>query len=413
MYLRGGQWNLRRKSRKPSNPITIMVLLVMIAGAWYFAQFEAPTFPERFQPTRTPTRSPESYLQEGRQLFDAGKLKQAIEAYGEAITVDPGNPAIYTELARLQVFDGQYEDAVDSAEKALILNSNYSDALAVKGWALDYLGDYLNAEGSAKKAIELDGSNAAAYAYLAEILMDADPFGNLDAASEASKQAKAMAPNTLESYRARGYVLENTGNYEEAVQEYKAAIAINDKLWELHYRLGLVYYYMEDYTNAAQEFNLALSFSPNDPGIPRELARVAAAAGQYGKAVQYAEQSVKLDPTNPIWHAVLGFMLYREGQDYERASKEMGLFVHGGTTDDGEIVEGVPLKVDGFIDFYYSAYVLSLTQQDRCNEAVPIIQLILQNVNEAEISYANASIALDYCQNGPATPEPQADSSDE
>jgi tetratricopeptide (TPR) repeat protein len=408
MYLRGGQWNLRRKSRKPSNPLTILFLLGVIGVLWYFYRVEVPTLPERFQPTRTPTTSPDEYLRQAGDLFIQGKVKPAITAYESAILVDPGNPATYVELARLQVFDGQYEAAVDSAEKALILNPDYSMAHAVKGWALDYLGNFLEAEGAVRKAIELDPNNARAYAYLAEVLIDIDSYGNLDAASEASKKAKALAPDELESFRARGYVLENSGNAEEAVQEYKAAIAINDKLWELHFRLGLVYYYLQDYDSAVQEYNQAVSFNPTNPEIPRELARTQFSAGQYSKAVQYAEQSAKIDPTNPTWHGVLGFYLFKEGKDYKRASQELGLFVQGGTTADGAIVEGKPLDTLQNEDYYYSIYGLSLTKQDppRCAEAVPIFQLILQNVNAERDSFYNATEGLNYCLYGPPTPVP-------
>jgi tetratricopeptide (TPR) repeat protein len=406
MYLRGGQWNLRRKSRKPSNPLTILFLIGVIGALWYFYQVEVPTLPDRFQPTRTPTRSPDSFLSEGRDLFVQGKVKPAIDSYEQAILVDPANPATYVELARMQVFDGQYEAAVDSAEKSLILNPDYSMAHAVKGWALTQLEDYLSAEGSIRKAIELDGSNAAAYAYLAEVLIDSDAYGNLEEASDASKKAKALAPDLLESYRARGYVLENSGNSEEAIQEYQAAIAINDKLWELHFRLGWVYYLMQDYDNAVQQYNQAVSFNPTNPEIPRELARTQFAAGQYGKAVQYAEQSVKIDPTNPTWHGVLGFYLFKEGKDFPRASQELGLYVQGGTTKDGITVEGKPLDTLQNEDYYYSIYGLSLTKQDRCAEAVPIFQLILQNVNAERDSYYNATEGLNFCQFGPPTPEP-------
>src|SRR5512145_1941163 len=197
MYLRGGQLNMRRKSRKPSNPFTILFLLGMIGVLWYFYQVEVPTFNERFQPTRTPTRSPDSYLNEARDLYAQGKMQPAIDAYAQAIKVGP-DPATYIEMARLMVLNGQYEEAVDAAEKALILNSNYSIAYAVKGWALTNLNDTLEAEGAVRKAIELDGSNALAYAVLAEVLMDSDSFGNLDEASEASKKAKALAPDAIE-----------------------------------------------------------------------------------------------------------------------------------------------------------------------------------------------------------------------
>lgn len=403
---------MRRKSRKPTNPFTVLFLVSMIGVLWYFYQVEVPDFYERFEPTRTPTRSPESFLNEARDLYAQGKMQPAIDAYAAAIGVGP-DPATYVEMARLMILNGQYEEAIDAAERALVLNSDYSMAYAVKAWALTNLDDPLEADGAVRKAIELDGSNALAYAILSEVLMDADPYANIDEASEASKKAKALDPDSIESFRARGYVLEKTGNFEEAIQEYKAALALNDKLWELHYRLGMVYYYSQDYSSATQELNLALSFNPTDPLLPRELAKVSYAAGEYGKAVQYAEQAVKLAPENPIYHAVLGATLYRERKDIKRASDELALYVRGGTTADGVSVEKVSLIADNVVDVNYSIYVLTLTAQDRCQEAMPIIQLILQNVPEDAPSFYNATEALNYCQYGPATPQPSEESTDE
>ena len=65
-------------------------------------------------------------------------------------------------------------------------------------------------------ALELDPNNAVAHAFYAEILVDQGTDTILRAVEE-SKVAQALAPDTLITHRARGYVLEATANYEEAV----------------------------------------------------------------------------------------------------------------------------------------------------------------------------------------------------
>jgi tetratricopeptide (TPR) repeat protein len=405
MYLKGGQWTMRRRRRKPSNPLTILFLLALIGALLYFNQIVVPTVPAMFEPTRTPTRSPEAFINEAEEFFKTGKLKQAIEAYQQAILVAPANPATYVAMARVQVFDGQYPQALDSAEKALILNPNYSLALAVKGWALDYLKKYSEAQSAVEEAITLDPNSAVAYAYYAEILIDTNDLGNVEKAIEASRKARDLAPNTLEARRGRGYVLWNTSNYQEAIEEYKAAISINDKLWGLHYELGVIYRETGEYDLAVEEMNRAFALNPTNPDIPTDLARTELTAGYYSKAVQYAEQALKLDPSNPKLHGNLGFMLYKEKIDYERSAKELGLYVQGGMTDEGVTVKGLPLK-PGETDYYYSVYGLALTQLDRCAEAISIFQLLLQKVAESQDSYYNATQGIGYCQKGPATPAP-------
>jgi len=68
------------------------------------------------------------------------------------------------------------------------------------------------------KAIELDSNNASAYAIYTEILLDEGNFEDIQTAIDMSQKAQALDPNALETLRARGYVLFNTGNFDEAIQ---------------------------------------------------------------------------------------------------------------------------------------------------------------------------------------------------
>jgi tetratricopeptide (TPR) repeat protein len=403
MYLRGGKLNMKKRTRRPSNPFWIAFLMVAIGALIYFNQVVVPEMPTLFMPSPTPTRSQESLLNEARAYFTEGKLSQAIDAYEQAILADPRNPATFIELARTQIFAGSYEEAVTNAENALLLNPTNSMAYAIKASALDYVGKYDDAELAINKAIELDPNNAAAYAYYTEILLDQGNFEDIQTAIDMSQKAQTLAPTALETHRARGYVLFNTGNFPESIQEYQAAIAINDKLWDLHYSLGAVYKMQGEYDLAVQEMLTGVALNPTNPDILTEIARTYASEGQYGKAIQYAEQALSLDPSNPRLHGNLGVMLY-QNDDYVRAAEELKLVVNGGTTADGIIVEGIPLAPGRIANDYYSIYALSLTQLDHCADAIPIMQAILTNIAEDEVAYYNATQGMDYCLGTVGTP---------
>lgn len=408
MYLRGGKLNMNKRTRRrPSNPFLVAFLVVAIGGLVYFNQVVVPEMPSPFMPSPTPTRSQESLLNEAQAFLAEGKLTLAIEAYQDAILADPRNPAIFIELARIQVFAGQYEEAVVNAENALLLNPTNSMAYAIKASALDYLGDYDEAEIAVKKAIELDPNNAFAYAYFTEILLDRGDYEDVQAAIGLSQKAMALAPNTLEAHRARGYVLFVTGNFAESVQEYQAAIALNDKLWDLHYALGAVYKMQEQYDLAVQEMLTGVALNPTNPDILIEISRTYAAQGQYGKAIQYAEQALSLDPSNARLHGNLGVMLY-QNDNFLRAVEELKLVVQGGTTADGVVVTGIPLEPGRVANDYYSLYALSLTQLDRCAEAIPVMQVILGSISDDEVAYYNATEGMNYCRSivGTDFPDP-------
>jgi tetratricopeptide (TPR) repeat protein len=330
-------------------------------------------------------------------LFDQGKLNQAIQVYLQAVAVKPNDAAIYVALAQVQVFAGDYKGAQASAENALLLNPNNSMAHAVRAWVLDFQGNPLEAEASIKRALELDPNNAAAHAFYAEILVDQGPNNAVKAADE-SKVAQALAPDSLITHRARGYVLNATGNYEEAVREYQEAIAINKNIPDLHLQLGKNYRALGINDQAVQEFTSANALNPANPEPDYLTSRTYATIGEFAKARQYAETAVKDEPTSPRYHGNLGIMEYHTALFIDAAT-ELGLAVHGGVTDAGAKVEPLELVPnDDRIAEIYFTYALVLSRLGRCGETLQVAQTVQARIPTDEISVANVNEAINTCQ---------------
>ncbi len=407
MYLRGSNWSMNKR-RKPIKIGRILVLVVLIGALVYVNQVIVPATPPLFIPTPTATRAPESYITEAQRLEGEGKYAQAINMYGQAVQSDPRNPATYVALARLQVYKGDYKEAVKNAENALLLNGNNSTAHAIRGWALGLEGDYLAAESAFSKALELDSNNADAYAYRAEILAaqtqaGSGSIGSLDKAVEASRNAQTIAPNSLATHRARGIVLELTGNYADAAREFEQAVAINNNIADLHLSLGRNYRYLEQYDKAVEEFNRANALNPGDPLPNFYISRTYAAIGEYAKAIQFAEQSLKVDATDPYLYGNLGTMYYKNRQ-YEDAVKPLRMAVTGGMAETGEEVKGLPLDYGRVAEFYYT-FGLTLANLGMCGEALPISQTLMDGVKNDDVSVFNAQEIINICSGNPTRPE--------
>jgi tetratricopeptide (TPR) repeat protein len=408
MYLKGSKWNMLHKRGRRSNPWRIFLFLILIGAALYVNQVVVPATPPLFVPTPIPTRSPESFINEAMAHFESGKLSQAISTYQQAVSADPDNASIYVALARAQLYSGQYEEALDSADKAVIINNDNPMAHALRAWALDSLGDRTQAEAAVTRSIELDPNSAIAHAVHAIILTNRalsglGDLGLIDRAAEASRLAVSLDNKLMETRRARGYVLWNTGNYEEAIQEYLAALAINDRIADLHLALGYNYRAIQDYVKAVESFHQATSLRPNDPIPPLEISRTYYSIGDFAQALQYAEQAVKTDPSNPRWRANLGLMFYKNAMAMndlsylDDAIAELSLAIQGGEADDGNVIEGMPLNY-GTVAEYYAIYGLSLARSDRCSDAIPIFQAILTGVPNDEVNVFNAEHGLDICR---------------
>lgn len=400
------------RRRKRVNWFRVAILTLLVVAGVYLDRVIIPTVPQPFVPTATPTRDPESYAVEADVLFGEGKLFQAIDTYTEAIRLRPDDPTLFISLARVQIYAAKYQDAQTSAEDALLLNPNNSMGHVMRAWALDFQGDYLAAEAAIQRALELDPNNAMAHAVYVEVLVDSyltgsGTFDGLDQAAEESRVALNLAPDMLESHRARGYILEATGNYEDAIREYEAAVAINSNIADLHMALGRNYKVLGVYDKAVEEFTRANALNPSDPTPDLLISRTYATVGEYAKAVQYAETAVNDNPTDANLHGNLGVMYYRNYQ-WPEALEQLKLVVSGGATDDNKPIEPIALANDTRIAEYYFTYGLVLARLNRCGEALQVAQQIQARVPTDDIAVANAQEVNNICeQNLNVSPTPE------
>ena len=403
MYLGSNRWRMTKKPPRRPNLWRIGFLLLLIGGAIYLNQFIVPHIPPPFIPTATATRSPASFAQEAEALFREGKLAATEDAYRRAIRVDPSNADLHIALARTQVFSRKYNEALESAQNALLLSPQDPMAWAVYGWVLDYLpGRVDEAERAERQALERDPGLPLANAYLAEILSDQ---GEWQDASTVARQALAASPDLMESHRAMGYVYESTANYDKAIEEYKAAVAIHPNLATLYISLGNNYRALGDVNGAVDSYLRATALDPANPEPYSSIARTYAGDGQFGKAAQYAEQAVGWNMLDPRLHGLLGVMYYHNNQ-FEKALPELNLAIAGGQTDQGPVA-GVPLD-RGTVGEYCWTYGLALAKLDRCEEAVPLFRLVLAGIPDDELAVGNATEGLVVCKeiSPTATPMP-------
>ncbi len=396
-----------RKRKPRRNPALVAVLVLLILFFIYVDTVIVPETPPLFIPTPTPTRAPESYVLEAEQAFQEGRLPAAITAYQEALRVAPENRATYVALARTQVWAGQYEEALKNAELSLVGNEGYALGHAVRAWVLNFLGRSTEAQGEITQALELEPENPLFLAYQAEILVDTNDFASLEPAIQASRKAVELGPSLLEAHRARGYVLMVTGNYQQAIDEFQTALNIHNKITDLYINMGICYRALVEYNKAIDAFRKANGLNPADDIPDTEMARTYAQQGEYGAAIQSAQAAVRDAPTNPYRYGNLGLMYYKNNE-YAKAIENLALAIHGGTTPEGYVVEGLPLDY-GYPAQYYYTYGLALARSNRCAEAVPIFQALLTVVSADEVAVYNANEGLDICtqaagQNTPAAP---------
>ena len=367
MYLDRGKFTFKKKRRDRPGRIVVYVILIAI-GIFVLRQRQNEAISPPFVPTPTATRSAVSFAREAEAHFSSGKLESAITAYGQATYSDPTNPDNWIALARLQVYANRPEDALESADTAVLIDEKNSMAHAVRALALDWLGELDEAAVAAVRAIQLDGNNALAHAYYAEILTDINRYAQ---AGDEARLAINLNPNSMDAHRVYGYYLENVAAYEEAIAEYQTAAIINPNLAMLYMRLGLNYRVLGDYDTAIEYFQRASALDPNDVMPYLSISRSYFQVGEYSRSSQYLDRALELETENSDVYGRLGLVEFK-ALNYESATIDLGCAVEGCThPETGAVVEGLPL--DRHTLEYYYTYGSVLAAYLHCDRAMTIL----------------------------------------
>jgi tetratricopeptide (TPR) repeat protein len=238
-------------------------VVMLLGGVWMLQQMNRGEIKPLFEATPTPTRAPTSYLMEGDTNFKAGKVEAAIQAYQEALELNPNDPETWAKLARIQTYSSAFLitnsqkkarllEALDSATKAIELAPENSTARAIRAFTLDWnansnfynaqeVQDFLaQAEQEALISQQLDNTNTLALAYYAEILVDQQKWNQAELIIKQALE-RPDASQWMDVYRVNAYVLETLGQYNLAISEYEKAITIEPNFTFLYLRIGANY----------------------------------------------------------------------------------------------------------------------------------------------------------------------------
>jgi tetratricopeptide (TPR) repeat protein len=337
---------------------------------------------------------------------DVPPINDAIEAYQEALERNPDNAQAWAELARIQTYSSsmlrndadrmkRMKEALESADKSVELEPDESTTHAIRAFVLDWYAfnsllsdeqsqEYLiEAEHEATRAFQLDPENALALAFYAEILADQQKW--LQAEKYAS-QAVAQDPNSMDTHRVFGYVLETLGQYNSAIQQYQRAAEITPNLTFLYVRIGQNFREgIRDPDRALEYFekaaNIDKQLGVENPVPYLEIARTYSQEGQFFAASLNAEEALALDPTRAHTYGQFG-LIYRRARNYEGALPLVD-------------VEGLPLT-NLRVAYYYLEYgtnlaFLSRPNENYCKEAFSVLQ-------EVRAAYPDDPILMDIVE---------------
>ncbi|MGE5813389.1 MAG: protein kinase domain-containing protein, partial [Acidobacteriota bacterium] len=264
---------------------------------------------------RAPTNNVEALAAywRGRQLLenpdDEQSVKAAIDAFNEAVTLDPRFASAYAGLADAswsrytQTRDASWVSrTLDASQKALDLDPNQPAVWVARATVHRGTGATKEALEDIDRALQQQPAYDDALRLRARTLSD---LGRHDEAAAAMQQALALRPDYWGNHEALGSVFWRAGRRSEAIDAYQKALGLKPDVARVHYNLGIVYQDEGQFDRALAAYKKAASITPAAPPFSA-IGTIEYARGDYAAALQSFQQAARLAPNFAIYQRNIG-----------------------------------------------------------------------------------------------------------
>lgn len=195
----------------------------------------------------------------GFVLKQLGRHAEAVAAYDQALRFEP-DPQLFNDRAEVLLRLGRAQEALASAQAALLRRPKFVPTLVNCATALRSLGRLPEACESFSRALELQPANLHALYGRADVLrrlqQPAAALADLNA-------ALAVAPKNAEVLNHRATLLKELGRDQEALADYDAAIAARPGYAEAYNNQGVLLREIGRIAEAGQAIETSIRLSPD------------------------------------------------------------------------------------------------------------------------------------------------------
>jgi tetratricopeptide (TPR) repeat protein len=173
-------------------------------------------------------------LERAEALLDQGDPARAMEAFEQAVSLEPGFYAIHGRGSALRLL-GRHADALADFDLALKLRPGDVAAIANRASALQDLGRHTEALEGFDRALSLRPGMPVLLLNRANLLQE---IGRLDDALAAYSLVLSRTPGDIHALNNRGNVLHKLGRYDQALADFGTVLTLSPGFSEALYNRG-------------------------------------------------------------------------------------------------------------------------------------------------------------------------------
>ena len=200
----------------------------------------------------------EACFQSGNRNFDLGHYQEAIQAYKDAIRINPECHEAYFNLGLAYCMLGHYQEAVQAYKKCLLMKRNDAKAYTCLGKTYVELGDHNEAAEAFEAAIRIEPGCPDAHSNLGRAY---NSLKRYEEAVQVLMEAIRIKPDHAEAHNNLGWAYGGLRRYAKAAEAFKEAIRIKPDYDEAHFGLGTIYALFKDWDSALEEYEILKDLS--------------------------------------------------------------------------------------------------------------------------------------------------------
>ena len=224
----------------------------------------------------------------GVSLGSASQIDEALNVLQTAIEREPENALLYYEKALIESRSGDRAKAIADLSKALQLKPDFADAHNNLGTILAQAGKSRDAESSFRTALAIDPYSSEARANLGRLLAGE---GDWKQAAFQLQRAIRLDPANSAAHSDYATTLLQLERLPEAEEEAKAAIITDPNSARAHDLLGQILSQRSKIAQARTEFEAALKLDPQFGPAQLDLAEILIRQGQARAAIPFLERA--------------------------------------------------------------------------------------------------------------------------
>lgn len=315
----------------------------------------------------------------GQVAEKTGDTRAAAGQYQAAIQQDAGNAAARAALARIYLYAGLPEKAIELVEPGLSKEPNNALLLTVRGGAHAQLHDEKDAMQDAQRAVQLAPSDDYAIALLASLYRQRAQLGE---AVSVVQNGLARLPDNIDLRVILADLDVSRKDPSDAEAQLRQIIALEPKVLVHRYRLARFYLEQKNSDAAEKTLRDATQSFPTNADAKLQLVEFIAAQRDHAKAVAQADAMVAQSPNDDALRLALGQFLAQSGESDRAEQNFRAVIAHAKETN--------PISV-GARD---RLAALLLRKGDSAGALTQITQVLQKNPRDNDALILRSNIAV-------------------